>query len=60
MGRVIRTKKDKGILVLIDDRYQTNLYRSLLPAHYQHAYYVQNALTMEDLLLQFWNDSDKR
>lgn len=59
MGRVIRTKKDKGILVLIDDRYQTALYRSLFPAHYQHAHYVQNALQIEQLLADFWHPSNQ-
>lgn len=57
MGRVIRTKKDKGILVLVDDRYNTALYRSLLPAHYQHAHYVQNALQIETMLSDFWQRS---
>lgn len=57
MGRVIRTKKDKGILVLIDDRYNTALYRSLFPAHYHHARYVQNALEIETLLTAFWAHS---
>ncbi len=59
MGRVIRTKKDKGILVLIDDRYGSALYRSLFPAHYRHARYVQDALTIEEQLTDFWNDSQQ-
>ena len=52
-------KKDKGILVLIDDRYGGALYRSLFPAHYRHARYVQDALTIEEQLTDFWNDSQQ-
>ncbi|KUP09139.1 hypothetical protein Q75_01500 [Bacillus coahuilensis p1.1.43] len=34
-GRVIRTSKDKGTLVLIDDRYLTPFYQEVLPAFWQ-------------------------
>ena len=30
-GRLIRSERDKGMLVLVDDRYMTPLYNSLLP-----------------------------
>ena len=57
MGRVIRTKKDKGILVLIDDRYASPLYRSLMPPHYAHGRFIRNNLEIESLLTSFWNSS---
>lgn len=31
-GRIIRTETDRGALLLIDDRYQSDAYRELLPA----------------------------
>jgi Rad3-related DNA helicase len=34
-GRVIRSEADRGVLVLVDDRYRQPVYRSLLPAHWQ-------------------------
>ena len=32
-GRLIRSETDRGILLLLDDRYSQNAYRSLLPSH---------------------------
>ena len=34
-GRVIRTEEDKGRILLIDDRYSTIKYKSLLPAQWE-------------------------
>ena len=34
-GRVIRTEEDKGRILLIDDRYSTIKYKSLLPAEWE-------------------------
>lgn len=59
MGRVIRTKRDNGIIVLLDDRYATPLYRSLFPPHYQQAKYVQDALELEALARAFWERQAK-
>ena len=33
VGRLIRTERDYGVILLVDDRYNTSLYRSMLPAH---------------------------
>ncbi|WP_339275114.1 ATP-dependent DNA helicase [Paenibacillus sp. FSL W8-0426] len=35
-GRLIRTEEDTGVLVLIDDRFTQEPYRSLLPEEWQH------------------------
>jgi Rad3-related DNA helicase len=34
-GRLIRTEEDKGVLVLVDDRFTEEPYRSLLPEEWQ-------------------------
>lgn len=34
-GRVIRTDKDRGIILLLDDRFLTNSYRSLFPMEWE-------------------------
>ena len=34
-GRVIRSETDRGVLVLVDDRYREVNYRHLLPEHWQ-------------------------
>ena len=34
-GRVIRSEEDRGVILLIDQRYAQSRYRSLLPVHWQ-------------------------
>ncbi|MDG5472758.1 ATP-dependent DNA helicase [Jeotgalibacillus sp. ET6] len=34
-GRLIRTEEDEGLLLLIDDRFQTSLYQDLLPPEWR-------------------------
>ncbi len=54
-GRVIRTDEDKGIVVLIDDRYATPDYRRLFPSHWIHAKYAGNAKNLAEMVAYFWN-----
>ena len=35
VGRVIRSERDRGVALLLDDRYQQADYRALCPAHWQ-------------------------
>ena len=35
VGRVIRTENDRGVALLMDDRYTQGAYRALCPAHWQ-------------------------
>ena len=42
-GRVIRTENDRGIVVLLDDRYATEQYKAMFPLHWSHAKYVHSA-----------------
>lgn len=39
-GRVIRTKEDRGVVLLIDSRYTRAEYRCLMPPHWGHLRYV--------------------
>lgn len=41
-GRLIRTETDHGILLLIDDRFQTSLYQQLLPEEWRGNKSIQN------------------
>ena len=54
-GRVIRTDEDKGIVVLIDDRYESPEYRRLFPSHWSHAKYAGNAKNLAEMVAHFWN-----
>jgi DNA excision repair protein ERCC-2 len=53
-GRLIRTETDRGIIVLIDDRFTHARYRHLFPSHWRGYQVVQNTSEMQDKLTRFW------
>ena len=55
-GRVIRSETDRGVVMLIDDRYATARYRNLLPDHWQPVH-VRSDANMEKQLQQFWKNA---
>ncbi len=52
-GRVIRTEKDRGVILLIDQRYATNRYRSLLLRQWSTVR-VPHDLLLAGELQDFW------
>ena len=52
-GRVIRTESDRGVVVLIDQRFGTHRYRSLLPAEWRPVK-LQNEKQLAEALQKFW------
>ncbi len=53
-GRVIRTQEDKGVVLLLDDRFARNEYARLLPKHWAHLRYLRTAKELEEQLNRFW------
>lgn len=53
-GRVIRREDDRGIVVLIDDRYASPEYTRLFPAHWRHLRFVGDAVDLRELARRFW------
>ena len=53
-GRVIRTETDRGIIVLIDERFTHTRYRRLFPAHWRRFQVVQSEGDLQDQLDRFW------
>ncbi|QAT40888.1 ATP-dependent DNA helicase [Clostridium sp. JN-9] len=56
-GRVIRTEEDKGIILLIDERYNTNTYKKLLPMEWFPNYTVGNIKALTNCLNDFWGNN---
>ena len=56
VGRLIRTEEDKGVILLIDDRYRTPLYQEMLPHVYQ---YVQENETTSKQIEYFWENNKR-
>ena len=54
-GRVIRTETDRGIIVLIDERFSHTRYRRLFPMHWQGFQIVQDEGELKDHLEGFWS-----
>lgn len=55
-GRVIRREEDAGVIVLIDDRYDTDRYRVLMPEHWQDIQYAGNAQELAEVVAEFWSE----
>ena len=53
-GRVIRTDEDRGVVVLVDDRYATPKYRELFPGHWKQVQYAGNAKSLAEIARRFW------
>lgn len=53
-GRVIRTETDRGVIVLIDDRFATPLYRDLLPPEWQPIPQFEEHIELESSIKKFW------
>lgn len=55
-GRVIRTESDRGVVVLIDDRYATEQYKMMFPVHWSHAKYAHSAQEVAQITKKFWSE----
>ena len=53
-GRVIRTPQDRGVVLLIDDRFLVPDTRRLMPPHWEHLRVVDSADAWKDELAAFW------
>jgi DNA excision repair protein ERCC-2 len=53
-GRVIRTDSDRGIIVLMDERFTHARYRRLFPSHWQGFQTVQSNSEIKEKLERFW------
>lgn len=52
-GRVIRSQSDRGVILLVDQRYTSGYYRRLLPKDWGKTF--TSLLTFQDQLNSFWN-----
>lgn len=57
-GRVIRTEKDTGVILLIDERYNTYTYKKLLPEEWFPNFIVENHDALTNYLKDFWGNND--
>lgn len=53
-GRVIRREDDKGVIVLIDDRFADPIYKKSIPSLWEGMQYVSDAKDLKTELDKFW------
>lgn len=53
-GRVIRTQEDKGVVLLLDDRFAQSKYARLFPKHWRHLEYLRDTEELKKKLAEFW------
>ncbi len=53
-GRVIRSEKDRGVVVLVDDRYKSYRYKSLFPVNWKPVA-VNSKSELDRVLKKFWD-----
>ena len=53
-GRVIRTREDKGVVLLLDDRFALPEYTRLFPRHWKHLRYLRSNEALAEELQTFW------
>lgn len=54
VGRVIRSETDRGIAILLDDRFTTRRYLSLYPKEWSHLEVVNDNNELEKKISKFW------
>lgn len=55
-GRVIRTENDRGVVLLVDERFSNYNYRELFPDEWSHLKTVRNFKSVERAVKDFWDN----
>ena len=58
-GRVIRRDTDRGVVVLIDDRYGEPLYAHLFPEHWESIKFAGNPASLAEIVRRFWKKQEE-
>lgn len=57
-GRLIRDASDRGVILLIDQRFASTRYQRLFPPHWQNQHQVRNGDELAQQLKLFWKSQD--
>ena len=58
-GRVIRTDSDRGIVVLLDQRYAEQRYTDLFPPHWKDVRFASDAQSLAKSIAEFWKKGQR-
>lgn len=54
-GRVIRTEEDRGVILLIDERFTSQRYQRIFPAEWKSCLWMKRHKDMRNTLRNFWD-----
>jgi Rad3-related DNA helicase len=54
-GRVIRSGEDRGVVMLIDERFSKLDYKRLFPVHWRHGLELNDLSRLNGILQNFWD-----
>ena len=54
VGRVIRSDEDRGVAILIDERFTYSKYYELMPRHWKNKKIITNAYGLKNEILKFY------
>ena len=58
VGRVIRSETDRGVAILLDDRFTTRRYLSLYPKEWNHLEVINDNNELEKKIRKFWREKN--
>ncbi len=58
-GRVIRSEDDRGVVVLIDDRFDDPIYKKSIPSLLKGMQYVEEHKVLKARIEEFWREIDE-
>ena len=58
-GRVIRTEEDRGVIVLVDDRFDDPIYKKTAPKVWRGMKFLSDARELKEELEAFWLEADE-
>lgn len=53
-GRVIRSEDERGVVLLLDDRFATEEYKEIMPSFWSHIKYLTSAKDLLNQITDFW------
>ena len=58
-GRVIRTETDRGVILLLDDRFYDRRYETILPREWENTF-ACNLTDVQQKMQEFWENNEKK
>lgn len=60
VGRVIRSERDRGIAILLDERFNFSSYKQIMPSHWQNRKIISSSYTLKKEIEQFYQNNEKQ